>query len=547
MNTGFLERRVRGVAQRVLADDLTQIGQELDTHLERIAELELALEDADWLQLNMAGETEFSRAGLRQITRLSRLMYLKNPLIQRGVNVKRYYVWGQGMTVKAQDEVVGEVLKAFQEDHKNQVELTSHQARMLKEQELETDGNLFFVLFPNSITGEVKVRSIPFDQIEDVVSNPEDAKEPWFYKRVWTPSTVKMQSGVRSVGEQQVVYYPDWRYTPIKKVTSIGGKLVRWDSPVYHVRVGGFSDWKFGLSEVYAAIDWAKAYKEFLEDVATLMRAYSRFAWKVSVKGGKKAVSAAKSKISTTYGNAGSGAETNPPPTAASTFIASENADLTPMSVRGATISPDDGRRLLLMVASAVGLPETFFGDTSVGNLATAESLDRPTELSMVDRQTLWADVHRNIIDYVLLWAAKAPLGALRSVASVKLEKTQGMIVEMLAFNEGVSEVVSIDFPSLLDRDVEKAMNAIVTGATLNGQQKAGTLSDQDLARMIMIALGEEDVEEKLAEMFPEGADDIEDETLAARQDDFAEALSEFRTVLRTYTSPNGQTKIDKE
>src|SRR3990170_4491244 len=64
------------------------------------------------------------------IADLARILYLKNPLIQRGVRVKRYYVWGQGMTTKAKDEEINQVLQDFADDVKNKDELTSHQARM---------------------------------------------------------------------------------------------------------------------------------------------------------------------------------------------------------------------------------------------------------------------------------------------------------------------------------------------------------------------------------------------------------------------------------
>ena len=149
----------------------------------RIAELEGLLGGGDWRLFSMQAEQEFSREGLRQITDMARVMYLKNPLIQRGVDVKRYYVWGHGGSVKAADADVGEVITAFEDDRKNRVTLTSHQARMNAEVELETDGNLFFAWFVNQTTGRVRVRTIPFGEIAEVVSNPEDNREPWYYLR----------------------------------------------------------------------------------------------------------------------------------------------------------------------------------------------------------------------------------------------------------------------------------------------------------------------------------------------------------------------------
>ncbi|KAA3644788.1 MAG: hypothetical protein DWQ07_15390 [Chloroflexi bacterium] len=524
---------IKAIASRVMSNELAEIGRanaSIEFLQESIAELELALEDVGWLRFGFEAGTEFSRDGLRKITRLARLMYLKNPILQRGVNVKRFYVWGQGMSVQARQPEINEVITAFQEDPHNQVELTGHQARMMKEVELETDGNLFFVLFPNRITGHVRLRTIPFEQIEDIISNPEDAKEPWYYKRKWTERRFDVVSG-RDELKERTAYYPDWRYLPngLNTPLSINKVPIEWKSPVYHVRVGGFSDWKFGLSEVYAAIDWARAYKDFLEDVATLMRAYSRFAWKKTTKGGKRGVQAAKQKLGSTLGQGGTGAESNPAPTTGAIYIGTEGSDLSPINVRGASISPDDGRRLLLMVAAAQGLPETFYGDTDIGTLATARSLDRPTELSMRDRQTLWADVHRAIYQYQLLWAVKAPLGKLRKLGKVEQTVEAGLISETIVWNEDVDGSISIDFPSILEHDIDKLISSIVTGATLNGQQPAGTITLPDLARMILVALGEEDVDKKVEEMFP-GGEVPED----ARDEPFVEALKEMRQTMLT-------------
>ena len=126
---------------------------------ERLAALEFALESMDWRLLTMQAEQEFSREGLRIIAELARVMYLKSPLIKRGVNVQGLYVWGQGWSVRAKDAAINAVIQVFIDDRGNAAELTGHQGRMQKEVELSTDGNLFLVLFTNPVTGRVRVRS----------------------------------------------------------------------------------------------------------------------------------------------------------------------------------------------------------------------------------------------------------------------------------------------------------------------------------------------------------------------------------------------------
>ena len=247
---------------------------------ERLASLEMALESQGWRVLSGQADNEFSRAGLHDITDFARVMALKNPLIKRGVQVQRLYVFGQDFNVTAEQEEIDDLLTEFYDDVHNQVELTSHQAIGQKETELQTDGNLFFVFFTNQVTGRVRVRSIPFEEVEDRIANPDDNREPWYYLRQWTETRLE-QNGT-PVTEARRAYYPDWRYNPTAKPATLGDVPIFWNLPVFHLRVGGYGNWKFGLSEVYDAIDWARAYKEFLEDWSSIVRAYRKFAFRAS-------------------------------------------------------------------------------------------------------------------------------------------------------------------------------------------------------------------------------------------------------------------------
>ena len=506
----------------------------------RLAELERLLTSGDWQQLSMQSEHEFSRAGLRHITELARIMFLKNPLVERGVKVQRLYVWAQGVSVRAADPDIGEVVTAFEDDEKNQVVLTGHQARMDAETTLQTDGNLFFVFFVNRTTGRVRTRTISFSEIEEVVCNPNDNREPWYYLRRWTQQGMDA-SGART-STSKAAWYPDWRYDPTNKPSKLDGHDVRWDTPIYHVRVGGFNDWRFGLSEIYNSIDWAMAYKEFLEDWSSIVRAYRRFAFQLSTPGGRRGISAAKTKLNTTYANGNtSDPETNPPPVVGSTFISSPDVSWQAVRTSGATVSAEDGRRLLLMVAASVGLPETFFGDVSVGTLATAKSLDRPTELAMPDRQTFWADVLRNIYNYVLLWAVKANNGPLRGLGRIERVVEDGMIEERVIWNEGVEPDIAITFPPLVESEVQERISAIVEAATL-GQAGtlAGTVDLPTLARMLLVALGQEDVDEIIERLFPDGeAPDATEPERTTAEAGMIEALRELRDALSRETQNN--------
>jgi hypothetical protein len=504
-----------------LADAYYQEAQNNVLLEERLAELELALEDREWLRLSLTGERDFSRDGLAKIVRLSRLMALKNPLINHAVEVTSHYVFGQGVSLSYEDERLNEVWQAFWDDAKNRAELTDNQSLLGKEVELATTGNLFLALFTNISTGRVRVRSIAVEDVRDIICNPDDAKEPWFYRRVWTQRSLDLRyrGSVRS--EQKEAFYPDVRYWPSSRPSTLGSIPVMWDSPVYHVKVGGTPEMKFGVPETYAALDWARAAKEALEDYATTHRALARFAWSLTAKG-RKGVSEAKAKLGTTLGQASSSAETNPPPNVASVFIGSEGADMKPIQTKGMAPAADEGRMLWLMVAAGVGIPHTILaGDADVGNLATAKTLDRPTELKMRARQMLWSSVFGNLGDYVMMQAVLTASGPLRGLGNVAVDADDNS--RLVVWGKDVNPHMDVDWPGILERDTDAMVTAIVKAATLDGKPLAELFDKQTAARMLLRALGEDEIDELLAQ---------QDGNANASEAQFAQALRDTREMV---------------
>jgi hypothetical protein len=515
------------------AEFVEAYGQERQTNIlleERLAELELALEDTQWLKLSLEGGREFSREGLAKIIQLSELMARKNPLINHAVAVTSDYVFGQGVSLHFEDERLNGVWQAFWDDPKNQSALTDHRALIENEQELETTGNLFYALFTNISSGRVRVRSIPVDDVQEIICNPDDAKEPWYYKRVWTQRTLDMRFRDSLRAEQREAFYPDVRYWPASRPASLGSTPVMWDSPVYHVKVGGSAKMKFGVPEVYPALDWARAAKEALEDYATTHRALARFAWSLTTKGGGKGVAAAKTKLGTTLAQSASAAETNPPPVVGSTFIASEGVDMKPIQTRGMAPAADEGRALWLMVAAGVGIPHTILaGDADVGNLATAKTLDRPTELKMRSRQQLWSGIFSNLSAYVLMQAVLTASGPLRGLGSVAIDASDNS--RSVVWGNDVNPHLDVDWPELLERDTDALVSAIVKAATLDGKPSADLFDAETVARMLLRALGEDEIDELLAQ---------QDGNANATEAAFGTALRDVRELVEAGRNGHG-------
>lgn len=472
---------------------------------ERIAELELALDDVGYERIGDSNfDKQFTKASIDKIAAMARVYWLKNPLIKRAVATQANYVFGQGVDVVAADEDVQTVVDAFMEDSKNRAELTGEQAMLTKETELQVTSNLFFTFFTDPLNGATRVRTIPLSEITRIIYNPDDSKEPWYYYRQWQQPK---EPGSQKYEMHQAMY-PDINYMPKGGLPKyFNGIEVMALNPVYHVKTNCLSDMEYGVSEIYAAIDWAKAYKDFLEDWYTIVKSLSKFAWKATSKSGTTGMAQAKQVLEGAINGGSNPMNSDLPGQAAQVWMSSDNFDLAPMPKSGATVAVDDGRRALLMVCAATGIYEHYFGDPSTGNLATAKAMEQPMLLMFQERQELWTDVFNTILGYVINQSALKPGGKLRGVMS--FNDYGESYVDM----GDTDRSVDVKFPPILQEDVNERIDAIVKSVTLSGQTPANTIDLKTATTQMLTALGEEtDIVDKLFPDDPKSWDEVEEE-----------------------------------
>ena len=497
---------------------------------EALGVLEQQISEQGWINLFGGNGKELSKPALDTLYDLARLYWLKNPLIKRGVEVQALYVFAQGMTVKADDQNVQVVVKRFMDDRKNIAALTGHQAWLQNEREIALSGNLFIALISDKLsTGRVIARTIPLYEILDILCNPEDSKEPWYYHRSFLSTSIDPATGTPK-STQLKAYYPDWRYNPKEgeKYDKIGGEQVMWNQPVFHLKTNCLSDMKYGVSEVYAGIDWALAYKKFLENWSKLVESYARFAWNMTTKGGSKAITAAKTKIEGAVGERDKlttqarehGREV------AGVLVSSDSVKMEAIRTQGMTTSADDARRLMLMVCSNSGIPEQIEAcDPSTGNLATATAMERPLELQFKNRQQLWKDAWEQILQYAVQVAAGAK-NYPGLDAKIEIDKITGEKIVLIKTDQGEEErpKITVTFPPLLEHDVLKVITAIEEGATLSGKPLAGTMDLQTVATLILKALNVDNADEILLKLFP-------DKNILKMQTDYAQQQGDNATL----------------
>jgi hypothetical protein len=288
----------------------------------------------------------------------------------------------------------------------------------------------------------VQLRTIPFEEITDVITAPGDKATPWYYVRTWT----EMENG-KPVPKKAL--HPALKYQPATRARRTeDGTPILWDAPIRHVKVNAGRGWKYGIGDSYAAIPWALSHKGFLEDWALLMKALAKIAYVTSSKNAGQA-QAKRTALK--------GLSEIP---AGSSVTMTDDQKLEPLSKSGATLDSESSRPLATMAASALGLPVTILladpGQT--GARAVAETLDLPTRLVMQARQELHSEVERDLNGYAIEQAVLAPRGALRGLGK-PLRDGDRLTVQ---WNDPDTASINVAWPSLDEVDVKIMMDSIV-------------------------------------------------------------------------------------
>lgn len=491
------------------------------------SDLQLALENVEWRREINLSWLEFSRWGIQQMILISRLHYIKNPWIQRAINIVSAYVFGRGVEVMSEDDTANATLKDFFERNKKvlgQAALSDLQKR------LQYDGQVFFVFFSDEEdTGETNIRTIDATEIFEIETDPDDTDCPRYYHRRWSMRIFDDKTGGARV-ETKDAYYPALGYDPAEKPATINTWPVMWGCPVIHHKGGtGVAKWHFDCPKAYAALDWAKAGRRWLEACATIRQALSQFAMTLTTKGGQQALEGAKQQLQTSVAtgvNASPTWDMNPPTTTGGIFASGPGTQLAAFNTRGAGGDPKEAREYFSAVALVFGIPATMLGDMETANLATATTLDRPTELGMLEIQERWREILITIATYVLNVSKGAASGKLvekksyRVVECSRITLPNGTrVYTPLAIREALAKkqpeakeiVVKVNFPAIREGDMPANVTAIKEAMTLGTQSVIG-IDERTGIGLLYEQFGIEDYGDILDKQYPPGEYDAKRE-----------------------------------
>ena len=349
-------------------------------------EAELALEDEGWISLSGTTADVITPAERIANLKLSRLYATKDPLGKQAIRLWTDYTFGTGMTWQSEDEKAAKVLEGFWDAKANQAVLSARGQRKSSDKVL-IDGEVFFAIFLGA-KDSATIRWIDPLEITEIITDPDDKESVRFYRRQWTDAQGKSHEDIyRSTTNIANEAAKDALGTSVQQTE---------EALVYHLTYNTIT--QRGNPLLLPALTWMKYHTKFLSSRIAIMLALAKFAWRSKVKGSQAAVDVVKAKTHDQDVPAGSH------------LIENLGVDTTPIKTEsGASAAYQDGRMIKLQIAAAVGIPEQYFGDISIGNLATAKTVELPMMKMFQSYQAVWNDAYQDIDEVVLEYAGIPP------------------------------------------------------------------------------------------------------------------------------------------
>jgi len=388
-------------------------------------------DQAGWARLVGQGGRTVTDSERRKTVEAARHYAVRDPLCVQATRLYRDFAFGKPFKPTTSDARMRDDLLDFWTGLHNRC-VFSFQGVRQSSDDLVKDGELFFAVFGRGPTA--RVRRIDPLQIERIITNPDDASEPWWCLRRWYPAG-------GGASENRVAYRmmhapddADESLIPNGYVTAddyLDRRGIDLEVCVYHVAVqtlGGR-----GHSLLMAAMPWAKAFRRFMESRLAVQQAIARYAWKRKVRGTaedvKREIAAAQS------GYVAGDAETNPPPAWGAIRVENQAMDTTPMPQQtGAGEAARDGTMIVATFGAAVGMFPHYFGFEALSRMATADAMELPMLRMFQAYQTLWSEVYLDLISYALVEAEEHVTGR---------------------------ELFDVVMPAIVERDTARTLQAI--------------------------------------------------------------------------------------
>ena len=214
------------------------------------------------------------------------------------------------------------------------------------------------------------------------------------------PRTVNSSESDTASEQRYIEYVPSIDYDIMAngRPRQMRGYPVNYGGVIAHHAVNKQTGWKWGVPDILSVMFWAKAHKEFLENQATLVKAYSRFAFKATMPT-RTGAQATATKVAASPGAIRYTGESND---VGATFVGAGGATLSSVGRTGGSVDFKAGLPLAGYVAAGLNVPlNELTADAGEANRASAETLSSSNEKVMESRQNENKAFLEKVLDYL--------------------------------------------------------------------------------------------------------------------------------------------------
>jgi len=292
-----------------------------------------------------------------------------NFFARRIVTLTRSYVVGSGITLTSNDPDVEKFLRAFWEHPTNK--MSTRLGNLCDE--LTRAGEYFPILFTKRTDGMSYIRFIPSSKIRVITTDPTDYERETEYEQVTTTGQPKLW-----IGQHHPNAFRRTRGGP-------GGHL---EPLMLHYTINRPVGSTRGESDLAPILPWIKRYTAWLKDRVRLNRIRTRQGILVVTLKDETQVKAKRQQLRTS----------NPLEHGIYVKGSSEELELLSLNIdaRGAE---EDGKILRMAIATGSNVGLHYLGEGADVNYATAKEMGEPTARFYTERQEVFIEHLKNLVE----------------------------------------------------------------------------------------------------------------------------------------------------
>ena len=278
-----------------------------------------------------------------------------NPIARRIVKLYTQFIIGEGISVESDHKATNDYLKLW----------WTHPLNALDQQcmdwcdELTRSGNMFFLCSLDQSTGMLFVRAVPADQVEEIITAPNDIL-------------------------QEVAYKPTAQGAPLWPALD---RTMPQDYFMLHFAMNRPVGVTWGEPDLAPMLPWISRYSSWLEDRARLNR--FRFAWLIVWKKKWENEAAKRAKYNELAAN---------PPVPGAWLLLDENETVEmPAPNLASADAEKDGLALKKMIALGAGVPLHYLAEPESATRTTAEAAGTPTFRGLEQSQTFFLNMIKSL------------------------------------------------------------------------------------------------------------------------------------------------------